>query len=69
MGADFHWGLIFKTKILRWQVLYYGWDINFIQRLFWGGIHHNLFAPTKSGVNSGKVKWGTLQLVNGVQQQ
>ena len=41
----------------------------FIQRLFWGGIHHNLFAPTKSGVNSGKVKWGTLQLVNGVQQQ
>ena len=41
----------------------------FIQLLFWGGIHHNFFAPTKSGVNSGKVKWGTLQRVNGVQQQ
>ena len=27
MGADFHWGLIFKTKILHWPVLYYGWDI------------------------------------------
>ena len=40
----------------------------FIQCLFWGGIHQNFFAPTKSGDNSGKVKWGTLQLVNGVQQ-
>ena len=29
----------------------------FIQRLFWSGIHHNFFAPTKSGVNSRKVKW------------
>ena len=69
---------------IRWELTFIGaWSLKqkfyigkccimagtFIQHLFWGGIHHNLFAPTKSGVNSGKVKWGTLQLVNGVQQQ
>ena len=67
MGADFYWGLIFKTKIYIGKCCIMAGT--FIQRLFCGAIHHNFFAPTKSGVNSGKVKWGTLQLVNGIQQQ